>query len=136
MFCIFSSDLNLLLHLLAVLVELSIVLVEQVHLQLQLTDVCLKFLLELQSLCSAFHLHVQTSLQRLQRPLVTFSDNEEEEWIEKRGIAKIKCAHISAKTVKHDLMRQVLPGKKMHFDFVEGTNGDKGQDEKHLELKL
>lgn len=62
------------LHLLAVLAELGIVLGQQVHLQLQLVDVSLQLLLQLQSICFASHLRIQTGLQGLQRPLVAFSD--------------------------------------------------------------
>lgn len=72
-------DLDLLLHLLAALAQLLVVLGQQIHLQLQLVDVSLQLLLQLQTLSSALHLHIQTGLQRLQRPLVALSVRAEEE---------------------------------------------------------
>ncbi len=93
-----SSDLNLLLHLLAVFAELSVVLGEQIHLQLQLVDVRLQFLLEPQALCSAFHLHIQTGLQGLQRPLVALSARGQG-WVENMWLNK--CLLVVVEIIKH-----------------------------------
>lgn len=73
-----SVNLDLLLRLLAALAELGVALGEQIHLKLQLIDFSLQLLLQLQALGSTFHLHVQTGLQGLQRPLVAFSNGAEE----------------------------------------------------------
>lgn len=97
MYCILSSDLDLLLHPLGVLAELCIVLGEQVHLQLQLVDVSLQFLLQLQAFCSAFHLYIQTGLHRLQRSLVTFSN---------RGMNECTKELLQRQTVGVSLQRQ------------------------------
>lgn len=60
-----SANLDLLLHLLHSLHQLCVVLVQEVHLQLQVIQLSLHLLLQARSLSATFHLHIQTGLQGL-----------------------------------------------------------------------